>query len=94
MLLARPISRRTAYVTLLAATLTFVGAAVLATIVGALVGSAIGGVLDELAVERLPLVWLNGFLLFGAIADDRAGGIRLVRSPLAGARNHRRRSSS
>ena len=67
-LLARPISRRTAYVTLLAATLTFVGAAVLATIVGALVGSAIGGVLDQLALERLPLVWLNGFLLFGAIA--------------------------
>ena len=67
-LLARPISRRTAYVTLLAATLAFVGAAVLATIVGALVGSAIGGVLDQLALERLPLVWLNGFLLFGAIA--------------------------
>jgi len=67
-LLARPISRRATYVTLLAATLSFVGAALLATTLGAIVGSAIGGVLDELAVDRLPLLWLNGFLLFGAIA--------------------------
>jgi ABC-2 type transport system permease protein len=67
-LLARPISRRATYVTLLAATLSFVGAALLATTLGAIVGSAIGGVLDELAVNMLPLLWLNGFLLFGAIA--------------------------
>ena len=56
------------YITLLAATLSFVGVAILATTLGAIVGSAIGGVLDELAVDKLPLVWLNGFLLFGAIA--------------------------
>jgi ABC-2 type transport system permease protein len=67
-LLARPISRRTTYLTLLVATLTFIGVGVLATIVGAIGGSAIGGVLDELAVDRLPIVWLNGFLLFAAIA--------------------------
>ena len=67
-LLARPISRRTTYLTLLVATMTFVGVGVLATIVGAIAGSAIGGVLDQLAVDRLPLLWLNGFLLFGAIA--------------------------
>lgn len=67
-LLARPISRRATYVTLLAATLSFVGMALLATTIGAIVGSAIGGVLDELAVDKLPLLWLNGFLLFGAIA--------------------------
>jgi beta-exotoxin I transport system permease protein len=67
-LLARPISRRATYVTLLAATLSFVGTALLATTLGAIVGSAIGGVLDELAVDQLPLLWLNGFLLFGAIA--------------------------
>ena len=67
-MLARPISRRTAYVTLLVATLTFVAVAVLATMVGAVIGSAISGVLDELAVDRLPLVWLNGFLLFSAFA--------------------------
>ena len=67
-MLARPISRRTAYLTLLVATLTFVGIALVATLVGAIVGAAIGGVLDELAIDRLPIVWLNGFLLFGSIA--------------------------
>jgi ABC-type transport system involved in multi-copper enzyme maturation permease subunit len=67
-LLARPISRRMTYITLLAANLSFVGMALLATTLGAIVGSAIGGVLDELAVDKLPLLWLNGFLLFGAIA--------------------------
>lgn len=67
-LLARPMSRRVAYVTLLVASLTFIGVALLATVVGAVGGAALGGVLDELAVERLPLLWLNGFLLFGAIA--------------------------
>lgn len=67
-LLARPLSRRTAYVTLLAAVLLFVGLAVGATIAGVLGGSAASGVADELVVERLPLLWLNGVLLFGAIA--------------------------
>jgi ABC-2 type transport system permease protein len=67
-MLARPISRRTTYLTLLVATLTFVAACVLATMLGAIIGSAIAGVLDELAVDRLPLLWLNGFLLFGALA--------------------------
>ena len=67
-LLARPLSRRTAYVTLLVATATFVAVGIAATIVGSVVGSAVGGVLDELAVERLPILWLNGFVLFLAIA--------------------------
>jgi hypothetical protein len=67
-LLARPISRRVAYVTLLVATLSFVAVALLATIVGAIVGSAIGGVSAELEVTRLPALWLNGFLLFGAFS--------------------------
>jgi len=67
-LLARPLSRRTVYVTLLAATLSFVAVGVLATMFGAILGSAIAGVLGELQVDRLPLLWLNGFLLFGALA--------------------------
>jgi ABC-2 type transport system permease protein len=67
-MLARPISRRTAYLTLLVATLTFIGVVIAATLVGAIAGAAIGGVLDELAVDHLPIVWLNGFLMFGAIA--------------------------
>jgi ABC-2 type transport system permease protein len=67
-LLARPLSRRGTYVTLLVATLTFIAVGVLATIFGAILGSALAGVLDQLKVDRLPLVWLNGFLLFSAIA--------------------------
>jgi len=67
-LLARPISRRVVYVTLLVSTLSFVAVALAATIVGAIVGSAIGGVSGELVVSRLPALWLNGFLLFGAIS--------------------------
>jgi len=68
-LLARPVSRRATYATLLVATLTFVAGAVAATLVGAVIGSMISGVFDELAVDRLPLVWLNGFLLFGAFGS-------------------------
>ena len=67
-LLARPLSRRTLYITLLVAALLFVSLAVAATIAGVLGGSALSGVADELAAERLPLLWLNGVLLFGAIA--------------------------
>jgi ABC-2 type transport system permease protein len=66
--LARPLSRRTLYWTLLAGALLFVAVAVTATIVGVLVGSAIAGVTGELTADRLPLLWLNGVLLFGAIA--------------------------
>ena len=67
-LLARPISRRRVYVTLLAATLFFIGLILLAAILGTLVGSAIVGVGGELVVGRLPLLWMNGMLLWGSIA--------------------------
>jgi ABC-2 type transport system permease protein len=67
-LLARPLSRRTVYLTLLAATLGFVALTLAATIIGAVVGSVLAGVSDELEFARLPMLWLNGFLLFGAIA--------------------------
>jgi putative exporter of polyketide antibiotics len=67
-LLARPLSRWTVYRTLLVAVLVFVGTALLASIVGATIGSGIAGVADELVPARLPLFWLNGVLLFGAIA--------------------------
>jgi ABC-2 type transport system permease protein len=66
-LLARPLSRRTVYVTLLAATLGFIALSIAATIVGAVVGSVFAGVSDELDISQLPMLWLNGFLLFGAI---------------------------
>ena len=68
-LLARPLSRRAAYLTLLVATLTFVAVGLVATMIGVTIGSTIAGVVDELPMERLPLVWLNGFLLFAAFAS-------------------------
>jgi ABC-2 type transport system permease protein len=67
-LLARPLSRRTVYATLLASVLVFVGLVLAAASIGTLIGSAIMGVVNELAVDRLPTLWLNGFLLWGAIA--------------------------
>jgi ABC-2 type transport system permease protein len=66
--LARPVSRRSLYATELVAALVFVGLILLGAIVGTLIGSVISGAFGELAIERLPLLWLNGFLLWGAIA--------------------------
>jgi ABC-2 type transport system permease protein len=66
--LARPLSRRTLYVTLLAATLLFIGIVLAAASLGTLIGSTVVGVIDELQVERLPMLWLNGMLLWTAIA--------------------------
>ena len=67
-LLARPLSRRQVYATLLAAVLLFVGLVLAAASIGTLIGSAVVGVLGELAVERLPMLWLNGMLLWGSFA--------------------------
>jgi ABC-2 type transport system permease protein len=67
-LLARPLSRRQVYATLLVAVLVFIGLILVAASLGTLVGSTAAGVLDQLAVDRLPMLWLNGLLLWGAIA--------------------------
>jgi ABC-2 type transport system permease protein len=67
-LLARPLSRRTVYVTELAMVLVFIGLILVSASVGTVAGAALAGVLDELAVERLPMLWLNGMLLWGAFA--------------------------
>jgi beta-exotoxin I transport system permease protein len=67
-ILARPVSRRSLYATELVAALVFIGLTLLGAIVGTLVGSVISGAYGELAIERLPLLWLNGLLLWGAIA--------------------------
>jgi ABC-2 type transport system permease protein len=66
--LARPISRRTVYLTELVAVLVFVGIVLVAASIGTLAGATLAGVVDELAVERLPLLWLNGMLLWGTFA--------------------------
>jgi ABC-2 type transport system permease protein len=70
-LLARPVSRRGLYVTLLVATVVFIGLILASASIGTVIGSAAAGILDELHAERLPLLWLNGVLLwsaFGTIA--------------------------
>ena len=66
--LARPISRRTFYFTLLVASFVFVGTTIAALLAGGVSGSAFAGVVGELELEHVPLLWLNGVLLFGAIA--------------------------
>jgi ABC-2 type transport system permease protein len=67
-LLARPLSRRQVYATLLVAVLVFIGLVLAAASIGTVIGSAVVGVLDQLAVGRLPILWLNGMLLWGAVA--------------------------
>ena len=67
-LLARPLSRTGLYVTLVAAVLLFIALVLIAASIGTVVGSAIVGVLPELPLSRLPLLWLNGMLLWGGFA--------------------------
>ena len=67
-LLARPLSRTRLYVTLLAAVLLFIALVLIAASIGTVVGATIVGVLPDLPIERLPLLWLNGMLLWGGFA--------------------------
>ncbi|HEX7171957.1 MAG TPA: ABC transporter permease subunit [Candidatus Limnocylindria bacterium] len=67
-MLSRPVSRVTVYLTLLVGLLLVIGVVLAALIGGFLTGAAIQGVLDELPFDRIPMVWLNGFLLWGAFA--------------------------
>lgn len=66
--LARPVSRRSFYATLLFAAALFIALAVGAVLAGATVSAAVMNVIDELDVARLPLLWVNGVLLYLAIA--------------------------
>jgi ABC-2 type transport system permease protein len=74
-LLSRPISRRVVYATLALSGALFVGIAVLGSIVGSLIGASLTGRAAELGVGQLPLLWLNGALLYWAI-----GAIALLAS--------------
>jgi ABC-type transport system involved in multi-copper enzyme maturation permease subunit len=67
-LLARPVSRATVYLTILIGLLVVVALVLATLIAGFIVGSAIQDVLDELPLEHVPMMWLNGFLLWGAFA--------------------------
>ncbi|MBA2382249.1 MAG: ABC transporter permease subunit, partial [Chloroflexi bacterium] len=66
-ILARPISRRSVYLTFLAAALVFIAIVQAAAIAGTILGTGIAGVASELQVERLPLLWFNGVLFWGTI---------------------------
>jgi ABC-2 type transport system permease protein len=65
-LLSRPLSRRAMYITLALAAALFIGVVTAGYLAGALLGSTLTGRVDELGVSYLPLLWLNGFLLYGA----------------------------
>ncbi|MEO7273624.1 MAG: ABC transporter permease subunit [Vicinamibacterales bacterium] len=64
--LARPIARRSFYLTLLLAAFGFIAVTVAALLTGTMAGAAFAGVLGEFPVRHLPLVWLNAVLLFGS----------------------------
>ena len=67
--LARPISRRAAYGTLLVSLLVCLGLAILAILVGTVVASAVLGKIGELNVANLPLLGLNAVLLYSALGS-------------------------
>jgi hypothetical protein len=48
--------------------LVFIGLVLAAASIGTLIGSAVVGVLDQLHADRLPILWLNGMLIWGAFA--------------------------
>jgi ABC-2 type transport system permease protein len=68
-LLARPISRRQLYATLLVAALSFIAVVIAAQVVGSYVSAAAFGVAHEVAPSNLVLLWFNGLLLYGAFAS-------------------------
>jgi ABC-2 type transport system permease protein len=65
-LLARPISRNTLLRTHLVASLVVVALLVALLLTGMSIGAAMYGFLGELDPAHMPLVWLNGFLLWAA----------------------------
>jgi ABC-2 type transport system permease protein len=67
-LLSRPISRRTLYVTLAVAVATLIAIVLIALLAGQLIGVMIQGVTDELELGLMPLVFLNGLMLWAAFA--------------------------
>ena len=66
--LARPVSRRSYYVTLQVAVILFIGLAMAATLVGTVLACSAVNVIDQLNLATFPALWLNGVLLYFAIA--------------------------
>lgn len=67
-LLSRPLSRRTLYATTLVALVLAALAILVAILAGMTAGAVVVDVADELELGRMPLVVLNGFLLWAAFA--------------------------
>ena len=66
--LARPLARRHFYLTLLAAALGFVAVTVTALLMGSVTGATFAGVIGEVPIRNVPLLWLNAVLLFASFA--------------------------
>ena len=67
-LLARPISRRELYVTLMMAAVLLVGLVMLVMLLGQVFGLVIQGLTGEVSLGWMPLVFLNGLMLWSAFA--------------------------
>lgn len=67
-LLARPISRRELYVTLLASALILVSLIIVALLVGEVIGLAFQNLTAQVSLGWMPLVFLNGLLLWSSFA--------------------------
>ncbi len=66
-LLARPLSRRRLYLTLLVAMILFVALAIAAQVAGILIGAVLAGAAGELELGNLGVMWLNGLVVFAAL---------------------------
>jgi ABC-2 type transport system permease protein len=83
-LLARPLSRRTLYLTLAAADFGFVALAVTSLLAGSLAGATFSGVAQQIDSSRMPMLWLNAVLLFSAFASTGlAASVSFDRQPPA-----------
>ncbi|MGH2394894.1 MAG: ABC transporter permease subunit, partial [Candidatus Limnocylindria bacterium] len=67
-LLARPLSRRRLYVSVGVAILFAIAITVALLLIGQVVSISLLGVADEIDVWQVPMVWVNGVLLWGAFA--------------------------
>ncbi|HLE59796.1 MAG TPA: ABC transporter permease subunit [Candidatus Limnocylindria bacterium] len=81
-LLARPLSRHSLYLSMAGALLLATAAVLAALLVGQLIGSTLLDIVDEIDGALMPLVWLNGLLLWAtflsfalamSVSFDRAG---------------------
>ena len=65
-LLARPLPRRGLVLTLTVALFGLIALVMAVMLAGMAIGALTQGILPQMNVSRLPLVWLNGFLLWAA----------------------------